>query len=79
MPRLDSLPRPLLLVLALALAAVSAGYAAVWIFFINDTADLGLVLPSDPPRPFPSIVLVPEGSPSSTRAATTSTSRATRV
>ena len=63
MRRLDSLPRPLLLVLALALAAVSAGYAAVWIFFINDTADLGLVLPSDPPRPFPSIVLVPEGSP----------------
>ena len=62
MRRLDSLPRPLLLVLALALAAVSAGYAAVWIFLSHGTADLGLMLPSDPPRPFPSIVLVPEGS-----------------
>ena len=63
MRRFDSLPRSLLLVLALALAAVSAGYAAGWIFFINETADLGLVLPSDPSRPFPPIVLVPEGSP----------------
>ena len=63
MRRFDSLPRSLLLVLALALAAVSAGYAAGWIFFINETADLRLVLPSDPPRPFPPIVVVPEGTP----------------
>ena len=63
MRRFCSLPRPLLLSLALVLAAVSVGYAIVWIFLIHDTADLGVVLPAAPPRPFPSVVLIADDSP----------------
>ena len=63
MERFSSLPRPVLLGLALALAAVSIGHTAVWLFFIKETANLGLVLPADPPRPFPSVVQLTEGGP----------------
>ena len=63
MPSLSSLPRPVLMGLAVLFATASFVYGTVWVFFDDPQGSLGIILLEQPPRPFPTITQVREGSP----------------
>ena len=58
-----SLPRRVLMGVAVLFATASFVYGTVWVFFEEPQASLGTILLEQPPRPFPTITQVTKGSP----------------
>ena len=58
-----SLPRRVLMGVAVLFATASFVYGTVWAFFEDPQGSLGIILLEEPPRPFPTITQVREGSP----------------